>query len=473
MFNNNAIGAIGRSTPTPKNSIYKKSFLLSLVSIISLSSFAIEPLNDNAMRNAVGQSLFTLQYLAPGDTGNSYSNTNGNIGFYKFGMEAEIQLNANINKLQLGCGGVNGAGACDIDIDNLSLSGLGNSATSNTASSEDRAARVGSSAIINNPFMQLAIKDPDQASKRQLVGVNLSAESIKGLLTFGQENTASKNGINSLSGYMVVKATTGLANVNGFGTSLVSGEAARNTLKQSDGYDPITGKVCCLLFGAGTLDFNTESYNLNLRDASSGSNILKADLILPEQAITGKRINSAPLTANAKVRDIALTGNIVAKTLGGAITLDKELTGTLQNLNVDVAISENLGYFHKADLNGTAASLSVQSQNLQWPGNKSLAQTGWWLELSNPIDIGFIQTSQSVDIPNTTLNQAFGQVSSYLTDNPIFCGNFVASNCLTGSTIPVGAVNLINATRPQMTLTDLQLATQNFTPNCYGTLKFC
>lgn len=54
------------------------------------------------------------------------------------------------------------------------------------------------------------------------------------------------------------------------------------------------------------------------------------------------------LTANAKVRDIAMSGNIV-KTLGGAITLDKELTGTMQNLNVDVAISEDLGYFHKAN----------------------------------------------------------------------------------------------------------------------------
>ncbi|ENX61651.1 hypothetical protein F884_02711 [Acinetobacter sp. CIP 102143] len=449
--------------------------MLTLGSLCLNSAYAsdtLHSLTDSEMSATTGQSLFTLQYLAPSDTGNSYNSTNGNIGFYKFGMEAELQLNANIKKLQLGCGGVNGANACDIDIDNVSLSGLGNSSTSNTDSDADRAARVGSSAILNNPFMQLAIKNPDSASTRQLVGVNFSAESIQGLLTFGEENSSTKNGINSLSGYMVTAATKGESNVNGFGTSLVSGEAARGTLNQSDGYDPITGKVCCLLFGAGTLDFETESYALNLRDKATGSNILKADLTLPEQVITGKRITSAALTANAKVRDIDLTGNIVA-VAGGLITLDRELTGTLQNLNVDVAINENLGFFHKANLNGTAASLSVQSQKLQWPGNKSLAQTGWWLELSNPIDTGYIKTSQSVDIPKSTLNQTFGQVGSYLTDNPIFCGNNLASECLTGTTIASGNLNLINATRPQMTLTDLQLATQNFTPNCYGTLKFC
>jgi len=40
-----------------------------------------------------------------------------------------------------------------------------------------------------------------------------------GLITFGLENGATKTGINSLSGYMEIAATTGLANVNGFGDS--------------------------------------------------------------------------------------------------------------------------------------------------------------------------------------------------------------------------------------------------------------
>ncbi len=55
-----------------------------------------------------------------------------------------------LKKLQLGCGGVNGAGACDIDIDYLSLSG----GTVDSTSTE----RASSSAIITNPFLEFAVK---------------------------------------------------------------------------------------------------------------------------------------------------------------------------------------------------------------------------------------------------------------------------------------------------------------------------
>ncbi len=465
---------------------YSFIFFLGVMSWCCNVAYAVphtlKSMTDSELSAATGQALMSLSYVAPTDLANQEANRFGGdktIGFYKLGLEAEMELNVNIKKLQLGCGGVNGAGGCDIDIDYLSLSGLGNSATSNTDSAADRAARAGSSAVLTNPFIEFAIKNPDKASTRQIVGLNLSAEKAFGLITFGLENGAAKSGINSLSGYMQIAATTGLANVNGFGTSLVAGEAAKGTLKQSDGYNAISGEVCCTLFGIGNIPFTTTAYNLNLRDKSSGSNVLKGDLTLKQQEITGKRITSANLTATAAVRDIALTGTIdaVARALGFVdVPLNnKNVTGVIQNLMVDVAISEDLGYFHKANLNGTAASLSLQSQNIQWTKNTSISQNGWWLEFTNPIDIGFIQPTFNVDIPKDTLNEAFRQVSNFLkTDKGrIQCGNNLAGNCLFGGDIPVGTVDLMYATRPQMALTNLELATQKFTPNCYGTLKFC
>jgi hypothetical protein len=432
-----------------------------LFASISLSNFAIAndltPLSDVELAAETGQALFNLSYLAPSQTGNS----NAGMGFYKLGLEAELQINANIKKLQLGCGGVNGAGNCDIDIDNLSLSGV----------SETSDGRASSSAVLTNPFIQLAIKNPNTASTRELAGVRLSAEKIIGMLTFGTENSAQLNGIKSLSGYLEVAATTGTALVNGYGTSNVSGEASKGQLIQSDGYNAINGKACCLFFG-GNLNFNTTSYELNLRDKATGSNILKGDLTLPQQAITGKRINTAILNATAKVRDIDLTGHLVAKA-AGIINLDKQATGLIQNLIVDATINENLGLFHKIDLNGTPASLSLQSQNLTWPGAKSVAQRGWWLEFSNPVDIGKIDPVEKVDIPKATLNAALDQVSNYLNDNPDDCGAIFAINCLAGSTIPVGTVNLINAPHASLILNNLQLVKQDFAPNCYGGLTFC
>ena len=459
--------------------------MLALGSLYLSSTYAassLKSLTDAEMSEATGQALMSLSYIAPNDAANLETHRVGgdrSIGFYKLGLEAEMELNLNIKKLQLGCGGISGADGCDIDIDNISLSGLGNSATSNTNSATDRAARASSSAVLTNPFIEFAIKNPEKASTRQVVGLNISAEKALGLITFGLENGPKKSGINSLSGYMEIADTTGIANVNGFGESSIAGESARNTLKQSDGYDPIAGEVCCTLLGIGNIPFETTNYNLNLNDKKTGSNILKGDLFLRQQPITGKRITTAPLEATATVRDISLTGTIDATaTALGFIRVPltgKNVAGTIQNLMVDVGINEDLGYFHKADLNGTAASLSLQSQNIQWSNNKSVAEQGWWLEFTNPIDIGFIEPELNVDIPQATLNEAFSQVSNFLKtdEGRIFCGNNLATNCLLGSDIPVGTVDLTNATRPQMNLNDLELATQNFTPNCYGNLKFC
>ena len=63
--------------------------MLTLGSLCLNSAYAsdtLHSLTDSEMSATTGQSLFTLQYLAPSDTGNSYNSTNGNIGFYKFGL---------------------------------------------------------------------------------------------------------------------------------------------------------------------------------------------------------------------------------------------------------------------------------------------------------------------------------------------------------------------------------------------------
>lgn len=451
------------------------SFSVVAISAVYAQSTTLKSMSDEQLSETTGQALMSLTYVAPTDSANMEAKRSGgdkSIGFYKLGLEAELELNANIKKLQLGCGGVNGAGNCDIDIDNLGLSGVGNAATSNTDSASDRAARVGSSAVLTNPFIQFAIKNPESASTRQVVGINLSSEKAVGLLTFGTENSSTKNGINSLSGYMQVAATTGTALVNGFGTSNVAGEAARTQLRQSDGYNAINGRACCLIFGA-SVGFSTTSYDLNLRDQATGSNILKGDLVLPQQVITGKRINSAILNATANVRTIDLSGTISATALAIIPLNNKSTSGSINNLIVDATINEDLGYFHKASLNGTPASLSLQGQDIQWTGNKSVAQKGWWLELSNPIDIGKIYPTDKVDIPKATLNAIMDQVGAYLTDHPVDCGSFLALNCLAGTAVPVGTVDLINAPHATMPLNNIQLAKQDFTPNCYGSLKFC
>ncbi|MFK0630017.1 hypothetical protein Q4012_11855 [Acinetobacter nosocomialis] len=423
--------------------------ILALGSLCFSSAYAgstLVPMSDAELSATRGQALMSMSYIAPTDAA-SNSSTNGNMGFYRLALDAQLELNANIKKLQLGCGGVNGAGACDIDIDYLSLSG----GTVDSTSAE----RAASSAVITNPFLEFAVKNPNSASTREIQGFRLSAKSLSGLLTFGLQNGDAASGINSLSGYMVTKPTGGAVTTNPY-----------YGITQDETGTAITGRAQ-VLGNVYTVPFTSNSYNLNL---GSGTGTLS----MGQQVITGKRINTANLNATARVGGIAVTGTLdaTASVLGLPVAISGNVTGTVNNLDVNVAIKQSLGYFHAAQLNGSAGYLSVQGVNILWPEAASTAQTGWWLELTNPIDIGQITPTGSVDIALATINDALGQVSSYLNSNPVPCGA-LAYNCLLLGNLPIGNVDLAGKTPASMSLTNVVLQKQNFSANCYGSLKFC
>ena len=87
-----------------KISIRNQLSLLS-VALYSLPVWSMTIMNDGELSTVDGQSLVALSYLAPTDTGNFESAKN--LGFYKLGIEATVEANLNIKKLQLGCGGAN------------------------------------------------------------------------------------------------------------------------------------------------------------------------------------------------------------------------------------------------------------------------------------------------------------------------------------------------------------------------------
>lgn len=425
--------------------------ILALGSLYFSSAYAgstLVPMSDAELSATRGQALMSMSYIAPTDAA-SNSSTNGNMGFYRLALDAQLELNANIKKLQLGCGGVNGAGACDIDIDYLSLSG----GTVDSTSAE----RAASSAVITNPFLEFAVKNPNSASTREIQGFRLSAKSLSGLLTFGLQNGDAASGINSLSGYLVTKPTGGTVTTNPY-----------YGITQDETNTAITGRATVLGQGA-TVPFTSTGYNLNL-GVGTGT------LSMGQQIITGKRINTANLNATAKVGGLAITGtlNATASVLGIPIPISGNVTGSVDNLDVNVAIKQSLGYFHAAQLNGSAGYLSVQGVNILWPEAASVAQTGWWLELTNPIDIGQITPTGSVDIALSTIVDALGQVSAFLNSpgHAVDCGA-LATNCLIAGNLPVGTVDLTGKTPASMALTNVVLQKQSFSSNCYGSLKFC
>ena len=195
----------------PKRPLLK--YFLGVVLLISAAkSNAMQPLTDNEMQQSSGQALLSLSYISPTE-GN---NPNQNVGFYRMMMEANIELNANIKRLQLGCGGSKGSG-CDIDIEDLSLTGV-NPVNGQYANTD---------ALINNPFIEFAIKSPDSASTRELVGIRLGALNILGKLGLGSNtdlNTLADDvgGIKSLSGDVNITMTNTI-----LGNIVIGGGLAR------------------------------------------------------------------------------------------------------------------------------------------------------------------------------------------------------------------------------------------------------
>lgn len=407
------------------------------------SSVQLTAMSDEELSKTNGQALLSLSHIAPNDSANKMSGQS--IGFYKLGLEAEVELNANIKKLQLGCGGVNGAGGCDIDIDHLSLSGV----------SDTREGRAGSSAKLTNPFLEFAIKNPNSASTREMLGIRLSAERALGMLTLGDENSATPNGINTLSGFMKIKNTTGTAYTKERRMSY------SDTSKTIDAN--INARVCIFFCVTLPLGVKSNNYNLNLESA-------KADIFLNGQTISGNRINNASLSGYANINSIKFAGDLEASLniSAGLFKLQKNVDGNINGLKANVFIDQSLGLIHKINLNNPF-SLSMQNQAVWWPGSENAAQTGWWMAFEDPIDIGDVTPSQKIIITNDVLKQVVDPISNYLTSNPVQCQGL--GGCL-GGYLGIGNVNLTN-TSVNFPLKDLELANQSFAPNCYGNLKYC
>lgn len=236
-----------------KNNMIKKTLLASALSMAAypiISMASMDEMSDTELSNEVGQALLSMGYTAPSGSGTGATTTD--YAYYKLGLEAKMELNLNIRNLQLGCGGRNGPGKCDIDIENLSLSGSATGKTTSATPADNgvpewttAGGRPNSSAVLTNPFVEFAIKNPTTAATREVVGFRLSAEEILGYMSAGTVNDIDSNGlstgggINSFSGYIKVGKTpvTSTTVQSIFGTREDQAIAARvviNTLWDND-----------------------------------------------------------------------------------------------------------------------------------------------------------------------------------------------------------------------------------------------
>ena len=421
-------------------------------------SYAMTALNDEELSEVEGQALMNLEYTAGSNgtdsLGQSY--TQSNLGFYKLGLSAEIELNANIKKLQLGCGGSNNSirAGCDIDIDNLSLSGI----------PEAGQERPETSAKLTNPFIEFAIKNPTSAATREVMGFRVSAEKIVGLLTAGT-NDGTQNGINTLSGYMKIAPATG------------STKTQETPFTQS-----LTGKVN--IDGCFNCPRTFVTSNSTIKIPSMPVNFTTKEAIL-----NGSRLTSVNVNALADVPTIILTensGNMKAVVPGTTwVTIiplsnftisDMRVNMQISGLKTDIALNQSLGLIHSLPLNNPV-SLSLQKSKLFWPKEQAVADPGWWLAVNDPVQLGTLNASENyaVDI-NPILPDVATYLSDWFDDHPLYVdfGSAVSALFTSKLVSNVGEVNLGSLPALPLPLNNIPLgASQNVISNCYGGLKFC
>ncbi|WP_180050252.1 MULTISPECIES: hypothetical protein [unclassified Acinetobacter] len=450
------------------------------------SAQAMQALNDDQLSHVQGQALLNLMTATDQSQG---------LNFYKLSVDALMELNANIKTLQLGCGGVNnaigGKAGCDIDISNISLSGL-NESYDSTGNPKFNGERAGTSAQITNPFIEFAISG-NSASTREVVGFRLGAEEILGLLTLGTDNVQNPNdGIKSFSGYMKMAQTQG----HSFTKEAKFGNASDQ-------------KISGILTALGQDRVYTSKPGA---EGHTGITVpsMRADFTMPETVVTGQRMESAVVTG---IRS-TLASIPLAATESGTYTGDVNGTpdfskdqlyvtfppllfgsvgdhsffkmskgSTLENLNMDITFVQALNMIHNIPLTGTGGYLSLQSKPVQWMGadEKDIAQQGWWMSFKEPVQLGYLATADLVDVSAVLPQVAKALTSELMQDkHNVDVSLLEALGSLAGTpierkmNIDVGSYTGYYTGQPaRLTLNNQVLQNQNVTPNCYGGMKFC
>lgn len=375
----------------------------------------------------------------------------------------------NIEKLQLGCGGINGPG-CDIDIDNLSLSGPQNCPDG----------RPGCSAQLTRPFIEFAIEN-DGTPFREVVGFRLSAERALGLLSAGQNN-GQPNGINTLSGYLRIAETTG-----------------STTTQVANFNQSIEGLITTGSCGTG-LSRNTTCAGFRTNGGGINVNSQVVDFNVPSFVVNGSRLDSLSISGITSTIDIPINyedGSLVATLVGlnatdgtsynsclylivcGITLQNVRLQTVLRNLGIDISLDQDLGLIHNIPVNNPF-SLSFQKESVYWPGAEpdDIAMAGWWMSFADPIQLGDLSTPPGFELDvSAVLPQVAAFVSNHLRTrgNAAFApfGDAVGGVFTGNLDLALPDVNLAGNTAT-LSLVNLPLGeTQNVVPNCWGAATFC
>lgn len=131
-------------------------------------------MNEQELAGVTGQSLFISDVIQGTDLSATHGVNQSNTTFYRIGLDADLLFNINIDKLQMGCGGVNEglvANACDLDVDFFSLTGP-------NGPDDDF--------LFERPYLELAVRNDGDRTRREIAGIKIGSAAASGDLSIGR-----------------------------------------------------------------------------------------------------------------------------------------------------------------------------------------------------------------------------------------------------------------------------------------------
>ncbi|WP_062816061.1 hypothetical protein [Alcanivorax sp. NBRC 102024] len=308
----------------------KKCLSISLLLLAGQASSMVEMSNDE-METVVGKGLMVTETIAGSGEWSDFS-------YMRMGLDARVSLNANIDKLQLGCGGFNesiASQACDIDFDFVRLMGRDG----------NQAGTVGSDFVLTRPYIEIATKG--SGTTREIVGFKVGSQSADGYFGIGRTYN---NGDTNLE--------------NGG----VCGEDG-DRLPCHSGINSLSGYINAEISG-----------NVPVRVLGG---IFSGDGCFGQTNLNSRCVNNAPVFQE-------IVGTRVNQLVATGLELDIDLGILASLVGIDTAYAnlyEDLRFIHGFAFQNTANfGISLQREQIAWPTyDKSdyaePANAGWWLNV--------------------------------------------------------------------------------------------
>lgn len=369
------------------------------------ATLGLKEMDDAELSEVQGQALFVANKIE--GTGSIASGSN-DVNFYSAGLDAELALNLNIKKLELGR---TGPGDANVDIlaDNVAFGCTANASGDCVDSSIATELR---DFILTRPFVQFAVENDESTTLRQVVGIRLGAENAEGPLSIGEFKTFS-GFLNATANIELQEQGKGrnpedVAVTCGPTTGPCTGEHNHSTgvniydLNEpfrSLGLDNDQGCVLGVCVAFRRIAVNFDGVNRpGLNVEAKGSRINQA-------YIQGVNLNSAvnSITSSLGVSrsDFLLGDNVLEFALG---IIEEQVRGkikgqlynslglasqfgswnnstTQQQALENHEIPYNISNLHQVEVDSPLFGLSFQNRNIRYPGYQEGVDSGWGMYL--------------------------------------------------------------------------------------------